>query len=107
MAAPDFKFQKPFPLGKDQTNYYLLTKDYVSVSKFEGKDILKVDPEGLVMLAKTAMHDCSFMLRTEHIKQMAEILEDPVASKNDKFISLVMLRNAEISAKGIQMVFLS
>ncbi len=101
MAAPDFKFQKTFPLGKDETSYYLLTKDYVSVAQFEGKPILKVDPEGLVMLAKTAMHDCSFMLRTEHIKQMAEILEDPAASKNDKFISLVMLRNAEISAKGI------
>ncbi|RPH29382.1 MAG: fumarate hydratase [Bacteroidales bacterium] len=101
MAAPDFKFQKPFPLGKDETSYYLLTKDYVSVSQFEGKAILKVEPEGLVMLAKTAMHDCSFMLRTEHIKQMAEILEDTAASKNDKFISLVMLRNAEISAKGV------
>lgn len=101
MAAPDFKFQKPFPLGKDETNYYLLTKDYVSTSKFEGIDILKVDPEGLILLAKTAMHDCSFMLRAEHIKQMAEILEDPAASKNDKFISLVMLRNAEISAKGV------
>lgn len=101
MAAPDFKFQKPFPLGKDETNYYLLTKDYVSTSKFEGTDILKVDPEGLTLLAKTAMHDCSFMLRAEHIKQMAEILEDPAASKNDKFISLVMLRNAEISAKGV------
>lgn len=101
MAAPEFKFQKPFPLGKDETNYYLLTKDYVSVSKFEGKEILKVDPEGLILLAKTAMHDCNFMLRTEHIKQMAEVLNDPAASKNDKFVSLVMLRNAEISAKGI------
>lgn len=101
MAAPDFKYQKPFPLGKDETNYYLLTKDYVSVSHFEGKEILKVEPEGLTMIAKTAMHDCSFMLRTEHLKQMAEVLNDPEASKNDKFVSLVMLRNAEISAKGI------
>ncbi len=101
MAAPDFKYQKPFSLGKDETNYYLLTKDYVSVSQFEGKEILKVEPEGLTMIAKTAMHDCSFMLRTEHLKQMAEVLNDPEASKNDKFVSLVMLRNAEISAKGI------
>ena len=50
MAAPDFKYQKPFPLGKDETNYYLLTKDYVSVSQFEGKEILKVEPEGLTMI---------------------------------------------------------
>ena len=101
MAAPDFKFQEPFPLGKDETSYYLLTKDYISVSQFEGKEIIKIDTEGLVLLAQRAMHDCSFMLRTEHLQQMAEILEDPNASKNDKFIALMMLRNAEISAKGV------
>jgi len=101
MAAPDFKYQDPLPIGKDNTEYYLLTKDYVSVSKFEDKEILKVEPEGLSLLAKTAMHDCNFMLRTEHIKQMAEVLDDSNASKNDKFVSLVMLRNAEVSVKGI------
>ncbi len=101
MAAPEFKYQKPFPRGKDSTKYYLLTKDFISVSNFEGNEILKVEPEGLTLLAKTAMHDCSFMMRTEHLKQMAEILDDPNASKNDKFIALVMLRNAEISAKGV------
>jgi fumarate hydratase class I len=101
MAAPDFKYQDPLPIGKDNTEYYLLTKDYVSVSKFEDQEILKVEPEGLSLLAKTAMHDCNFMLRTEHIKQMAEVLDDSNASKNDKFVSLVMLRNAEVSAKGI------
>ena len=101
MATPDFNYQEPFPLGKDETEYYLLSKDFVTVSQFEGKEILKVNPEGLTLLAKTAMHDCSYMLRTEHIKQLAEILNDPLASKNDKFVSLVMLRNAEISAKGV------
>jgi fumarate hydratase class I len=101
MAAPEFKFQEPFPIWKDETSYYLLSKDFVSASSFEGKEILKVESDGLTLLAKTAMHDCSFMLRTEHIKQMAEILNDPNASKNDKFVALVMLRNAEISAKGI------
>lgn len=101
MAAPDFKYQEPFPLGKDETDYYLLSKGFVSVSQFEGKEILKIEPEGLTLLAKTAMHDCSFMLRTEHIKQMADVLNNPDASKNDKFISLIMLRNAEISAKGV------
>lgn len=101
MATPEFKFQELFPIGRDETDYYLLSKDFVSVSQFEGKEILKVEPEGLSLLSKIAMHDCSFMLRTEHIKQMAEILDDPNASKNDKFVALVMLRNAEVSAKGI------
>lgn len=101
MATPDFKYQNPFPIGKDETSYYLLTKDYITTSQFEGKVILNVNPEGLTLMAKTAMHDCSFMLRTEHIKQISEILDDPDASKNDKFVALIMLRNAEISAKGI------
>lgn len=101
MAAPEFKFQDPFPIGEDKTEYCLLTKDYVSTAQFEGQEILKVESEGLSLLAKTAMHDCNYMLRTEHIKQLAEVLNDPNASKNDKFVSLVMLRNAEISAKGV------
>ncbi len=101
MATPDFYYQERFPVGNDQTEYYLLTKEFVSLAKFEGEEIVKVDPEGLAILAKAAMHDTSFMLRTEHIKQIAAILEDPEASKNDKFVALVILRNAEISAKGI------
>jgi len=101
MATPDFYYQERFPVGNDQTEYYLLTKEFVSLAKFEGEEVVKVDPEGLAVLAKAAMHDTSFMLRTEHIKQIAAILEDPEASKNDKFVALVILRNAEISAKGI------
>lgn len=101
MATPDFFYQERFPVENDQTEYYLLTREFVSVAKFEGEEIVKVDPEGLAVLAKAAMHDTSFMLRTEHIKQIAAILEDPEASKNDKFVALVILRNAEISAKGI------
>lgn len=101
MATPDFYYQERFPVGNDQTEYYLLTKEFVSLAKFEGEEVVKVDPEGLVVLAKAAMHDTSFMLRTEHVKQIAAILEDPEASKNDKFVALVILRNAEISAKGI------
>lgn len=101
MATPDFFYQERFPLGNNKTEYYLLTKEFISLAKFQDEEIVKVDPEGLAVLAKAAMHDTSFMLRTEHIKQIAAILEDPEASKNDKFVALVVLRNAEISAKGI------
>ena len=101
MATPEFKYQEPFPLGKDQTEYYLVSKDYVSVSEFEGQEILKVAPEGLTLLAKQAMHDCSFFLRPAHNQQVASILADPDASENDKYVALTMLRNAEIAAKGI------
>lgn len=101
MAVPPFHYQDPFPVGKDQTEYYLLTKDHVSVSSFEGKDVLKVSPEGLTMLANTAMRDVSFLLRPAHQKQVAAILDDPEATENDKYVALTMLRNAEVSAKGI------
>lgn len=101
MAVPPFHYQDPFPVGKDQTEYYLLTKDHVSVSSFEGKDVLKVSPEGLTLLANTAMRDVSFLLRPAHQKQVAAILDDPDATENDKYVALTMLRNAEVSAKGI------
>jgi fumarate hydratase class I len=101
MATKPFHYQDPFPMSKDNTEYYLLTKDYVSVSEFEGKEILKVAPEGLTLMAQTAFRDVEFLLRPEHQKQVANILSDPEASDNDKYVALTFLRNAEISAKGI------
>ena len=98
--AKDFKYQNPFPMEKDKTEYYLLTKEHVSVSEFEGTEVLKVEPEGLTKLARAAMYDCSFFLRPEHQHQVGAILTDPQASENDKYVALTMLRNAEISAKG-------
>lgn len=100
MATPPFKYQKPFEMGKDDTEYYLLTKDYVSVSEFEGKEILKVAPEGLTALSNAAFRDVSFMLRRAHNEQVAKILSDPEASENDKYVALTFLRNAEVSCKG-------
>lgn len=100
MATPPFKYQKPFPLGEDKTEYYLLTKEYVSVEKFGDTEMLRVDPEALRLLSRTAFHDVSFYLRPEHQEQVAKILRDPEASDNDKFVALTFLRNAEVSAKG-------
>ncbi|MDR2057464.1 MAG: fumarate hydratase [Dysgonamonadaceae bacterium] len=101
MTIPPFKYQEPFPLGKDETRYYLLTQEGVSTSFFEGKEILKVEAEALTLLANACFHDCAFFLRPEHQKQVSQILSDPEASENDRFVALTMLRNAEISAKGI------
>ena len=100
MATPEFNYTNPFPIGKDETEYYLLTKDHVTTSTFEGKTIIKVEPEGLTKLANAALQDTSFMLRTEHVKQVAAILHDSEASENDKYVALTLLRNAEVSAKG-------
>ncbi|MFI3240745.1 MAG: fumarate hydratase [Bacteroidales bacterium] len=99
-TTPEFKYQKPFPLGKDKTEYYLLTKDYVSVSEFEGKPILKIEKEGLTLMANTAFRDVSFLLRRAHNEQVAKILSDPQASENDKYVALTFLRNADVASKG-------
>ena len=60
MATPEFKYQPMFEHGKDTTEYYLLTKDYVSVSEFEGKPILKIEKEGLTAMAKCGFPRCFF-----------------------------------------------
>lgn len=101
MATKEFHYQEMFPLRKEKTEYKLLTKDFISTVNFEGKDILKISPEGLTLLAEQAFHDVSFFLRPEHQEQVAKILTDPDASENDKFVALTFLQNAEISAKGV------
>jgi fumarate hydratase class I len=101
MPVPPFRYQEPFPLGADETSYRLLTKDFLSTTTFEGREILKIDPEALAYLANQAMRDCSFLLREKHLQQVATILDDPQASENDRYVALTMLRNAEVSAEGI------
>ena len=98
--TPEFKYAPMFQLGKDETEYYLLSKEGISVSEFEGNEILKVSPEALTMLANTAFRDVNFLLRREHNEQVAKILTDPNASDNDKYVALTFLRNAEVAAKG-------
>jgi fumarate hydratase class I len=101
MATPEFFYQDPYPLTKDTTQYRLLTRDFVSVTNFNGSDILKVEPQALTLLANEAIRDVSFLLRTAHLEKVAAILKDPEASDNDKFVALAMLRNADTSSKGI------
>ncbi len=97
---PDFHYQDPFPLSKDTTKYRKIegSEKFVSIAKFDGKDILKIEPEAMTLLANQAMRDVSFMLRPEHNEQVAKILNDPEASQNDRGVAMAFLRNAEISA---------
>ena len=101
MATKPFHYQEMFPLGPDTTEYELITKDYVKVENWNGHEMLVVDPEALTVIANVASHNCSFMLRREHNEMVAKILNDPEASENDKFVALTMLRNAEVSSKGV------
>ena len=98
---PDFVYQDPFPLGVDETEYECLSTEHVSVSEFEGEPILKVAPEGLALLANEAIKAINFTLRPSHLAQVAAILDDPEATENDRMVALMLLKNAEIAAKGI------
>jgi fumarate hydratase class I len=96
---PEFKYQSPYPLGRDDTQYRLLTQDYVSVAVFNGQEILQIEAEGLAFLANQALREVSFLLRPKHNEMVANILSDPEATPNDCGVALAMLRNAEIAAK--------
>ena len=97
----DFIYEKPFQIAKDTTNYSLLTKDYVKVVETDGRKILKVDPRGLELLARTAVSDLSFFLRTSHLEKLSSILDDPEATDNDRFVAYLMLRNTVISSEEV------
>ncbi|MCF8050269.1 MAG: fumarate hydratase [Desulfobacterales bacterium] len=90
-----------FPLGADNTPYRRITQDFVSTEDFNGRRILKVDPEGLTLLAETAFREVAHLYRPAHLAQLAAIIDDPEASENDRFVALEMLKNAVISAEMV------
>ena len=100
-TTPEFKYAPMFQIGEDKTEYYLLTKEGVSTSEFEGKTILKISKEALTQLTNTAFRDVNFLLRRSHNEQVAKILSDPEASDNDRYVALTFLRNAEVACKGV------
>ncbi len=96
----EFIYEKPFQVLKDSTTYRKLTSDYVKIVDQGGRKILKIDPEGLELLAREAVSDVSFFLRTSHLEKLARILDDPEATDNDRFVAYMMLRNTVVSSKG-------
>lgn len=100
MSKP-FAWQVLFLQSKDSTEYALLSDQHITVTELEGEEVIKVAPEALTLLAQHAFYEASFFLRTAHLKQIASILHDPQASDNDKYVALQLLRNAEVSAKGV------
>ena len=94
----DNAFHPLVPAMEDTTKYRLVTTDYVKVIEADGREILKIDPEGITRLTAEGFSDTSHLLRTAHLEQVAKILDDPEASDNDKFVALDMLKNSNIAA---------
>jgi fumarate hydratase class I len=99
----EFSYAPMFQLGEDKTEYYKIpgSEKYVTTGDFEGHKIIKIAPEALTLVARQSFHDCEFMLRRSHNEQVAQILKDPEASENDKYVALQFLRNAETAVKGV------
>ena len=99
--SPTFSYSQLLPLGKDETKYRLVSKEGVKVVKLGDREFLEVSPEALTKLTAEAIHDISHYLRPDHLQQLANIIKDPEASPNDRFVATDLLKNANISAGGI------
>jgi fumarate hydratase class I len=99
--APPFHYTELLPLGADDTEYRLVTTEGVSTFETPEGTFLKVEPEAIRRLTAEAMHDIAHFLRSGHLQQLRNILDDPEASENDRFVALDLLKNAAIAAGGV------
>ncbi len=97
-TATEFRYQPIFEHSADETEYRHLTSDHVRTTTFEGREVLKIEPEALTRIAREAMDDVAHLLRTSHLEQLRKILDDPEASDNDRFVALELLKNANIAS---------
>jgi fumarate hydratase class I len=98
---PNFSYSDLLPLGEDKTKYRLVSTEGVSVVKLGDKEFLQVEPAALEKLTSEAIHDINHYLRAEHLQQLTNIVKDPEASPNDRFVAIDLLKNANIAAGGI------
>jgi len=98
---PNFSYSDLLPLGEDKTKYRLVSREGVSVVKHGEKEFLQVEPAALEKLTSEAIHDINHYLRAEHLQQLTNIVKDPEASPNDRFVAIDLLKNANIAAGGI------
>ena len=98
---PNFSYSDLLPLGEDKTKYRLVSTEGVSVVKLGDKEFLQVEPSALELLTSEAIHDINHYLRADHLQQLTNIVKDPEASPNDRFVAIDLLKNANIAAGGV------
>ena len=98
---PNFSYSDLLPLGQDTTKYRLVSREGVSVVQLGDKEFLQVEPSALEKLTSEAIHDINHYLRAEHLQQLTNIVKDPEASPNDRFVAIDLLKNANIAAGGV------
>jgi len=96
----EFLYQDPYPIQKDTTEYRCISTNYVKVERLGEREILTIDPKALEILAQQALADVSFYLRATHLQKLNNILQDPEATDNDRFVAYNLLQNATVAAEG-------
>jgi fumarate hydratase, class I len=97
----EFAYSPMFQLSEDPTSFRKLGSEGVSTQEIDGRTFIKVSHEALSRLAEEAMNDVSFYLRKAHLKKVADILDDPEASENDRYVAATLIRNSIEAADGI------
>ncbi len=100
-GMPEFNYEDLLPIGPDETEYRLVTTEGVSTFAAQGMEFLQVAPKAITALTAAAIHDISHYLRSAHLQQLKNILDDVEASPNDRFVALDLLKNANIAAGGV------
>ena len=95
-----FFYQEPYPIKQDKTSYRKISTDFVKVEDYGNRKVLHVDPKALEILSQEAMSDVSFYLRATHLQMLNNILQDPEATDNDRFVAYNLLQNAVVAAEG-------
>ena len=95
----EFLYQDPYPIKKDSTEYRKISSDFVKVEKLGDREILSIDPKALELLAQQALADVSFYLRPAHLQKLTNILEDPEATDNDRFVAYNLLQMQQLLRK--------
>jgi fumarate hydratase class I len=96
----DFHYQEPYPVQQDKTAYRKISSEFVHVEKCGDREVLRIEPKALEILAQAAMSDVSFYLRATHLTMLNTILQDPEATDNDRFVAYNLLQNSVVAAEG-------
>ena len=99
--ASDFEYTPLLPLAGDETPFRKLDLGGVESVELGDRSFLEVDPATITALTAQAMFDIAHYLRPGHLQQLRNILDDPEASGNDRFVALDLLKNANVAAGGI------
>ena len=101
IVTSNFNYQPIFEKTEDKTTYRLISRDGIKTEKMGDREILTVDPSVITALTDAAFDDVSHLLRPTHLQKLANILNDPEASANDRFVATELLKNAVIAAERV------